>query len=528
MRRTLAIISIAIVAVVIALFFWGRWYIRGLSGRARDRAIAALKERFDADVELKSLTITLFPTPSVSGDDLYIRHRNWPANHPLLGIRRFSANASLWDLVYQRDRIDVLRLDGLQVHVPPRGRSAELTTQLDQHQVASNVPGQDKTLLRIHINQIIADHSFLEIEPKEPGKDPLRFRIEKLSLWSVGAGQALAFRGRLTNAKPPGGIETEGEFGPWQRDDPRSTAVSGSYHSRNADLSVFQGISGTLSSDGNYSGVLQHIDVTGSTDTPNFALKRGGAPVHLRTEFRSIVNGTDGETILQPVSAAFLHSQFVCSGGVTKKAGENAKTLDLNAVTQNARIEDILLLVTGERRPFIVGNVDFHSRIVIPPGNEDVLDKLQLNGQFRLISAHFSSPQVEQRLLTLSDRARGITKTDEADQPPETIASNFLGVFQMRGGRASFSRLQFEVPGAQIRLAGGYDLKTQQMDFRGVFRMKATLAETQSGIRRLLLRPLDPLFERDGAGFEVPLTIGGDRQHPELSVEVFHHTFRLK
>lgn len=513
--------------VLAALFVLGQWYLNSLSVRAKQRTIAALQDRFDADVQLQSLNLTLFPRPLVTGDALYIRHRNWPADHPLLGIRHFSASADIWDLLYQRDRIDTLKVEGLEIHIPPRGKSAEQTVTEDQHQVASATPGSDRAQLGIYIRQIIADDSFLEIEPKEPGKNPLQFPIQELSLWSVGAGQPFSFKARLKNAKPPGGIDTEGRFGPWQREDPRSTAVSGSYSFRDADLSVFKGISGTLSSDGNYSGVLQHIEVSGRTDTPNFTLRRGGAPVHLRTEFHSVVNGTDGNTLLDRVDATFLHSQFICKGGIVKNAGESGKTVDLDAVATSARIEDIILLVTGDRTPFLTGNVDFHSHILIPPGNRQVADKLQLQGRFRLSRAHFESPKVEQRLLTLSDRARGITRSREEDQPAETVAANFLGVFRMSDGRVTFSRLQFEVPGAQIQLFGDYDMQSRQMDFQGVFRMDATLAETQQGIRRWLLRPFDPLFKKDGAGFEAPLSITGDRQHPDLSLVVLHHRFHL-
>jgi hypothetical protein len=62
---------------------------------------------------------------------------------------------------------------------------------------------------------------------------------------------------------------------------------------------------------------------------------------------------------------------------------------------------------------------------------------------------------------------------------------------------------------------------------KGVFLMKAKLAETQSGIKHLLLKPLDPLFSKDGAGFEVPVKIGGTREHPEISAAIFHKQFTI-
>src|SRR5581483_2164509 len=231
------------------------------------------------------------------------------------------------------------------------------------------------------IQTIIADGTQLEIEPKIEGKDPLLFDIQKLTLHDVGPRRPLAFNAVLTNAKPPGMIYSQGNFGPWQRDDPRSTAVSGSYKFQDADLGVFKGIGGILSSVGQYQGVLQQINVEGTTDTPNFALKRGGQPVHLTTKFHSVVNGTDGDTILDPVDARFLNSEFICRGGVVHRQGEPGKTVDLDAVAPHARMEDILRLVVGGS-PVLTGAVNFKTKILIPPGHEDVMDKLHLNGTF--------------------------------------------------------------------------------------------------------------------------------------------------
>lgn len=519
MRRVAIVISLASAAFIVLGALGGRLYVRGLASRAKLRIIRDLQERFNADVELKSLTLKLVPQPTVSGEGLSVRHRGWPEAHPLLSIARFSANATLVDVLSQRDRIDVIRLEGLEIHVPPRGKSAF---------VSQPAGGKDATVLRIPIHQIVADGALLEVEPRVPGKNPLRFPISKLSLWSVGPGRPLAFNADLQNARPPGIIKTNGSFGPWQKDDPRATQVSGTYAFSQADLSVFTGVSGTLSSQGSYNGTLQQIEVSGTTDTPDFALKRGGSPVHLRTTFHSVVDGGDGDTVLNPVQATFLHSTFVCRGGVIKLANDSHKTLDLYASANNARMEDILELVLGDKRRILTGTVNMQSKIVIPPGEKDVIDRLQLEGTFNLLSAQFASPKVEQRLATLSDRARGVAKSAEENQPPLTIASNMAGQFRLANGNVRFSRLSFDVPGAQVRLAGGYSLRNQQIDMKGVFRMDARLSQTQSGIKRWLLRPFDPMFEKDGAGFEVPLTVSGTRERPQVSAYALHHRFTLK
>jgi hypothetical protein len=418
-------------------------------------------------------------------------------------------------------------LEGLSIHIPRRGAGLTKSGEEEGHEIDTGTPGQDRTQFKFLIEKIIADGTNLTIDPKQEGKDPLIFDIQKLTLRNVGPGQPMAFKASLTNAKPPGLIDSSGSFGPWQRDDPRVTAVNGKYTFKNANLAVFSGISGILSSAGEYHGVLQQIVVDGTTDTPKFALKRGGDSVHLRTKFHSIVNGTDGDTILDPVDATFGKSEFVCRGGVVKQKGDQAKTVSFNALTTHARMEDILRLVVGGK-PVLTGGADFRSKIFIPPGHQDVLDKLRLDGQFKIAHAEFTSPEIERRLLALSDRARGISKKEEQQgQGPETVASDFDGRFRLVDGVTDFSVLQFSVPGAAIQLKGTYDLRKQTIDMNGKFRMEATLADTQSGIKHWLLKPFDKFFEKDGAGFEVPITVSGSREHPEISAEAFHHQFTI-
>lgn len=532
MRKALAYgIPIALLLALVGagvLYFYSKRKLQDLGPRARVRIIQALEDRFDADVELKSVTITLYPHPKAVGEELVIRHKGWVDEHPLIRIRRFMAETDYDTLIAKRNHVDVVRLEGLEIHIPRRGRSVSIETQEGPHAVETGQAGQDQTRLKFLIEKITADGTFLEIEPRVEGKQPLQFDIQKLLLKSVGPGRAMTFNAQLVNAKPPGLIDSAGNFGPWQRDDPRSTAVAGHYQFGHADLGVFKGISGILSSTGDYQGVLQHIEVTGTTDTPQFALKRGGEPVHLMTNFHSIVNGTDGDTILDPVDARFLRSEFICRGGIVHLPGQAGKTVSLDAVAKQARMEDILRLIMGGGEPVLRGAVNFKSKILIPPGHQDVADKLDLDGTFAVSSARFTSEKVEERLRTLSDRARGISKKEEEEQrQPETVASNFEGRFKMDNGSIAFSSLSFSVPGAAIRLTGNYDLGSGKLDMKGRFRMDATLSETQSGIKHWALKPFDRFFEKNGAGLEVPITVQGTRSHPEIGTEIFHKHFTI-
>ena len=80
------------------------------------------------------------------------------------------------------------------------------------------------------------------------------------------------FRATLTNPTPPGLVKSTGKFGLWNASEPGKTPVSGSSIFQNADLSVFRGVAGILSSKGKYEGVLDRIEVQDETDTPDFTV----------------------------------------------------------------------------------------------------------------------------------------------------------------------------------------------------------------------------------------------------------------
>ena len=527
MRRALrygvAVLCLLLAGAGIALYFYGK----SLAPRARERFIAAIQDRFDADVDLTSLNVSLYPRPEAVANGLTIRHKGWSDPHPLIYVRHLSVATDFLTLIGPGNRVSSVRLEGLEIHIPARGRSTLSQGVQLNHPIASAEPGNDTTRLRFRIESIVADGATLEIDSKAEGKPPLRFQFQKLSFHSVGPGEPMSFKAELTNAKPPGIIESSGHFGPWQRDDPRATPVSGNYTFQNANLAVFKGIAGILSSKGSYHGVLQHIEVDGATDTPDFALKRGGKPVDLHTTFHAIVNGADGDTILDPVDAGFMHSEFVCTGSVVHDPGSRGKTVALDAVSKHARVEDIWRLVVGNQATGLIGAVEFKTKILIPPGQEDVLDKLKLDGQFSIRSGKFTGSQVQQRLETLSARARGISKEEQEQDPVEIVASDMRGAFKLNGGVASFSNFSFEVPGALLHLAGNYKLRSEEIDMSGTFQMRAKLSETQSGVKHLLLKPLDPLFEKNGAGFTIPIKISGTKDHPEIGTELFHHAITI-
>ncbi len=497
LRMLLLTLLIIAAAVVVALRWKGdEW--------ARRYVVQVLEQKYGARVALNRLDISLWPVIRATGSGLVVRRQGQEALPPFLVVKGFAVESTVSALLHDPWHVRHTRLDGLEINIPPKGSRTQSARR------------------RFHlfpdfiIDEIQADDALLQILTSKPGKLPWRLAIEKLALHSVGRDRHLSFVATLSNPTPPGRIHTQGNFGPWHVDEPAQTPVAGQYTFHDADLSVFRGISGTLSSEGRYSGVLERIAVQGWTDVPQFAVGLSGHPVHLRTEFDAVVDGTNGDTLLQPVRATWGESGITAAGKVVGHAGVKGKAVVLNLRASDARLQDLLRLAVKADTPPMSGSISFNMGFDLLPGPEDISDRLRLDGSFALHSARFASLPVQKKLAGLSRRARGL----QAHPGDVHVVSNLNGHLRLQSGVAEFPRLSFGVPGAEVRLSGWYGLRQEQMDFRGHLRMQATLSQTTRGIKSLLLKPLDPLFRRDGAGMVLPIKITGARAHPRFGVEI--------
>jgi hypothetical protein len=83
-----------------------------------------------------------------------------------------------------------------------------------------------------------------------------------------------------------------------------------------------------------------------------------------------------------------------------------------------------------------------------------------------------------------------------------------------------FPYLSFGVPGGQVLLRGNYGLRSEQLNFRGELRLQVKLSQTTHGIKSLLLKPIDPLFRKKGAGTALPIKVEGKRSSPRFGLDV--------
>jgi len=177
---------------------------------------------------------------------------------------------------------------------------------------------------------------------------------------------------------------------------------------------------------------------------------------------------------------------------------------------------DLLRLAVKGSQP-MTGDISFQSKLNIPPGKEDIADRLKLDGRFTVRQAHFTKLDLAEKIKALSRAGQG--KPGQTAQGSDIF--NFSGQFDLKNGSLRLSNLTFRVPGADFHFNGTYALRTGAIDFHGTLSLQAKLSQTTTGIKSFLLKPLDPFFSKNHVTV-LPLKITGTRADPSFGPDFRH------
>jgi hypothetical protein len=487
------VLALAVAAAGAAALLNTDWASRRVAREAK----AMLEARFDGRVRVESLSMSLFPRVEVSGTNLVVTRDDSEA--PMLEVARFTVAGTPMEL-FRRGAARV-EIDGLQIYIT-RGRR--------------QATGLRRRVRDVRIGEVLVRNGRLVILPDDPRKLPLEFGLQDLRLTDFGFDRSTAFAARLTNPKPRALIQTEGRFGPWHSDSPRATPVSGVYLFHDGDLDAIKGISGHMTSSGRFDGVLERLAVQGTTTSADFQLDLAAQPVPLRTAFKATVDGSRGDVILDDVDATLGQSRIRAHGSVASTPGAKGRTVTLTVTMKDARFEDLLQLSVKATEPPMRGRLDIDTGFELPPGSDDVPQRLRLRGRFAIRGGQFASDTAQNKIDELSRRGRG----EPSNAGVENVISAFGGTFTLESGVLRLPGLRFSVRGARVDLDGRYTLRSQALDFTGALRLDAPVSRTVTGFKSILLKPIDPLFRRNGAGTHLPIQISGTIDQPNFGVDM--------
>jgi hypothetical protein len=240
------------------------------------------------------------------------------------------------------------------------------------------------------------------------------------------------------------------------------------------------------------------------------------------------VDGTNGDTWLEPVNATLGQSHFTAEGEVVRvppgtashgTATPGGHEIALNVKVNGGRMEDFLRLASKSGTPLLTGTLALKTTLEIPPGTAPVDEKLKLNGSFTLDDAQFTSAKIQNEVGELSLRGQG-RPNDARQGEGADVRSTMQSDFTMADAVIALPNLKYTVPGAEIDLKGTYGVQGGLLNFTGTAKTQATVSEMVGGWKGVLLKPADRYFKKDGAGTEVPIHVNGTRENPKFGVDL--------
>lgn len=470
----------------------------------------ALERRTLSTVTIGRFARTYFP-PGCTAEDIRFLHREHKEKQPVITVGKLVLVTSYSRIFTLQHRLSLARVVNMHVFVPPDDPGQSDAVMPLTH--SKSGPG-------IKIDRIIADQAILDFLSGDSSRS-YRLTVDKLRLDGVGDNVPLSYQVLLSNQMPPGKIRSAGVFGPWNPKDPGSTPLQGNFTFDNANLAAVNGISGTMSSAGNFRGKLREIDVHGTADVPQFKVKTSRHPVQLAVAYHATVDGTNGDTILNEVTAHFDHTVGHFKGTVAKGNSPKGKIASIDLWTGDGRIEDILRLFTSAETAAMTGTFSFRGHTDLPPGPEPFLRKLKLTGDFGVAAGTFANPKTETGLTRLSDSA--IEKDhgkSAAEQSPDRALSDLKGHASAVNGTATLSDVSFGIPGAKARLHGRYGLISHEIDLHGTLLTTGNPSSTTTGFKSLMVKVITPFFQKKQAAKVIPFKITGLSSHMKPSLDV--------
>ena len=452
-----------------------------------------LAEATDSTVTIASYHASYFP-PGCTLEGIEFHHG---ADHfKLITIQKLIVDGSYSGILTRHlRRITAI---GVRVYIPPFGGNVKFHSQHS----------------KLVIDELIANGTGVEFLSSDTHTKPLLFDVHEATFRSVRWGSPLKYHLKFHNPNPPGEVAVDGKFGPWADGHPQDTPMSGNYTFDHADLGVYRGIAGTLSSTGKFDGVFKQVNVSGTTDTPDFVVTSGGHKHRLTTRFDAYVDATHGDTFLNHVEARWGRTLLLARGSIAGSPGKKGKVADLRLSSRHGRIEDVLGLFVSAPRSPMSGDLSMAARAQIPSGSEPFLERVKFEARFGIDDGTFK-PQTQKDVNELSAGARGQNKDD-----PETVLTDLKGAVDLTGGVANFSYLDFGVPGAHARLHGTYNIENHRIGLHGQMEVDTQISKTSSGFKSLLLKVMDPFFRKKKKGEIVPVHILGTYEKPQFGLDL--------
>jgi AsmA-like C-terminal region len=465
-----------------------------LKNAIEGRAVATLRSEFASDVRFQAFDISFSPRMHIVARGILIGNNT---ARPLIQVATADAQSDLlrpW-------HIRTLVLEGLALRIPT-------------YPLPAFAP--PKSTWTVSIDELVAGHAHVEIQPSSSETTPLHFALNHLRVKNFNPSHAADFSAIVVSADPRADIQASGHLGPWNAQQPSLTPLQGTYTLPRCDLATLPGLKGILSSQGGFQGVLQRIEIAGDANAAQFSLSSSGRREPWHASFQAALDASDGSASIEQMNGVLQTTSFTASGVVHNVQDDGLRNIALNISVGPGRLEDIVPLAVKAKTSPVSGDLRVRGKLEILPGGQDILDRLRVDANFTAPNARFSSLDLRERLRNASRKAEG--------HPNEAAAGSSIasiqGQVRLDNGVAQFSDLAFDLDGASARLNGSYQLASERLDLHGEVWLDAKLSQTATGAKAFFLKAAQPFFRSKRAGSRIPIKVTGTRSDPQFALNL--------
>lgn len=504
MKKTM-ILAAAVGIVFLIVSAFGAFYF---APKLKGEMESLLSDRTGRLVRIESFDWAFWPVLQFKGRGLSIGSSE-NREGLFVYVEKLTVKAGFRGLLASPRKIEMIELDESLIRIPPRRRPTDVSLK-PAALVSQDLHSPTSPVI---LERLVLTTSAVEILPREIQKPSRIIRIQKFAMDGVALGKSSPFEASLLYPHPKGDVLVQGEFGPFDRNEPIQTPISGNYLFEKADLSTFREIGGILTSDGRFEGDLGENHIEGQAQIPDFQLTKAENIVPMDVKF--VVDRNAGEVYLREVDTEFLQTRLTVTGQIVAPPTGAGRVVELKVAGEQARVEDLLRIALKGERPPLIGPIQLNTSVTVPPGPGRVLQRMIVTGDFLIKEGEFTDKGFQEKLAQISRLGR----SDQSQSEDDRTFSNLNGEFLLEKGIINFSELNFGVPGLLVSLSGNYELESEQMDFEGRVEMERSVSEMTSGRLSRWLRIVDPLLRRGDAGTSVPIRIKGNRNRPSVSLD---------
>src|SRR5678815_1955049 len=172
----------------------------------RDQSIQYLQKRFDSEVEIGSLSISIpkfspvrllardlhGATARVEGENVVLRHKGRRDIPPMFVMKKFAFEVDLGTLFDTPKRVPLVHVNGMEIAIPPKGERPDLQNDEEEDEEAEET--------NVLFDEVVIEDSMLTLLPRDTKKNPLRFDLHHIRLQSAGRNVAMKYRAAIGSA----------------------------------------------------------------------------------------------------------------------------------------------------------------------------------------------------------------------------------------------------------------------------------------------------------------------------------------